>query len=76
MGVVSKSQESESCRFDGSDLKPRYADGEGLEVIRSTTSAAFMVTNLVTKHFHFEEEWKKCTEMFIAWGEPDTTVRP
>jgi hypothetical protein len=55
-------------RFDGSDLKPRYSEGEVIEVIHTTTSAAFMVTNIVTKHFKFEEEWKRTTEMFVEWG--------
>ena len=30
-------------RFDGHDLKPHYEDGEIIEVIRSSTSAVFMV---------------------------------
>lgn len=57
-------------RFDGSDLKPRYTDGEIIEVIHTTTSAIFMATNLVTKHFGFEEEWKRSTGMFVEWDKP------
>lgn len=57
-------------RFDGSDLKPRYTDGEITEVIHTTTSAIFMATNLVTKHFGFEEEWRRTTEMFFECGKP------
>ncbi len=51
-------------RFDGNDIKPNYSDGEIIEVVRVTTSAIFMVTNLVTKHFGFEDDWKsvpRCT---------------
>ena len=55
-------------RFDGNDIKPNYTDDEIVEVIRVTTSAIFMVTNLVTKHFGFEEDWKKLEEMFAKWG--------
>ena len=33
-----------------------------------TSSAIFMVTNLVTKHFGFEEDWKKVGQMFEEWG--------
>ena len=55
-------------RFSGTDLTPSYSEGEIIEVIRTTTSAAFLVTNLVTKHFGFEEEWRKCTELFGEWG--------
>jgi hypothetical protein len=55
-------------RFDGTDLKPRYRDGEIVEVINTTTSALFMVTNLVTRHFNFDEEWKQAAEMFAQWG--------
>lgn len=32
-----------------------------------TTSAVFMVTNLVTKHFGFEEDWKNVGQMFEEW---------
>lgn len=55
-------------RFDGNDLKPRYRDGEITEVINTTTSAMFMATNLVTKHFGFEDEWKRGTAMVLEWG--------
>jgi hypothetical protein len=56
-------------RFTGRDLRPSYSEGEIIEVIRTTTSAAFLVTNLVTKHFRFEEEWRTCTKLFGQWGE-------
>jgi len=39
-----------------------------VEVIHTSTSAAFMVNNLVTKHFGFEEEWRQNTEIFTEWG--------
>ena len=55
-------------RFDGHDLKPHYGDGEIIEVIRSSTSAVFMVTNLVTKHLKFDDEAKKAGELFAEWG--------
>jgi hypothetical protein len=54
-------------RFDGRDLKPRYEDDEIIEVIRSCTSAAWMVTNLVTKHLHFDEEAEEAQELFLEW---------
>ncbi len=57
-------------RFEGNDLKPRYTDGEITEVIGSTTSAVFMVTCLVTKHFKFEDEWKAAQEVFTQYGTP------
>jgi hypothetical protein len=55
-------------RFDGNDLKPRYRDDEIIEVIHNTACGVFLVTRLVTKHFGFEEEWKRTTEMFMEWG--------
>ena len=55
-------------RFSGTDLAPSYSEGEIVEVIRTTMSAAFLVTNLVTKNFGFEEEWRKCTQLFGEWG--------
>jgi hypothetical protein len=55
-------------RFDGNDIKPNYSDGEIIEVVRVTASAVFMVTNLVTKHFGFEEDWKRVTQKFAEWG--------
>lgn len=55
-------------RFNGHDLKPRYEDDETIEVIRTCTSAVWMVTNLVTKHLHFDAESKKAQELFLEWG--------
>ena len=26
-----------------------------------------MVTNLVTKHFGFEQDWKKTTQLYVEW---------
>jgi len=28
----------------------------------------FMISNLVTKHFGFEEDWKKVGDLFAVWG--------
>jgi hypothetical protein len=58
-------------RFSGTDLVPNYSEGEILEVIRTSTSALFMVNNLVTKHLGFEEEWKENTRLFDEWGKHD-----
>ncbi|MBZ5672580.1 MAG: hypothetical protein LAO04_23005 [Acidobacteriia bacterium] len=55
-------------RFSGTDLTPSYSEQEIVEVIWTTTSAAFLVTNLVTKHFGFEEEWRQCAKLFEEWG--------
>ncbi len=55
-------------RFDGHNLTPKYEDAEAIEVIHASTSAAWMVTNLVTKHLGFAEEAKKAEELFLAWG--------
>lgn len=55
-------------RFRDGQVRPNYTDDELIEVIRSTTSALFMLSNLVTKHFHFEDDWKKVTEIYVEWG--------
>jgi len=55
-------------RFSGTDLVPNYSKGEIIEVVRTSTSAAFLVSNLVTKHFGFEDEWRKCEKLFEEWG--------
>ena len=55
-------------RFSGTDLVANYEEGEILEVIRVSTSVAFMVNNLVTKHFGFEEEWKNNMGLYEGWG--------
>jgi len=55
-------------RFSGTDLVANYSEGEIHEVIRVSTSAVFIVNNLVTKHFGFEEEWKKNTDLYVEWG--------
>jgi len=58
-------------RFSGTDLRANYSDGEIIEVIRVSTSAVFMVNNLVTKHLGFEEEWKENNRLFAEWGKHD-----
>ena len=55
-------------RFKGTDLVANYSEDEIIEVIRASTSAVFMVNNLMTKYFGFDEEWKKNTDLFSAWG--------
>jgi hypothetical protein len=55
-------------RFDGHNLKPTYDDGEIIEVIYVSTSAAWMVTNLVTRHFGFTAEAAKAEELYLEWG--------
>lgn len=57
-----------SRRFDGHNLKPHYKDDEINEVIWCSTSAVFMVTNLVTKHLKFDVEAKRVEELFTEWG--------
>jgi hypothetical protein len=55
-------------RFDSGYVRPQYSDEEILEVLRVTTSAIFMLTNLVTKHFGFDDDWKRAGQMFEEWG--------
>jgi hypothetical protein len=55
-------------RFSGDDLIANYSEEEIIEVIRVSASAVFMVNNLVTKHFGFEEEWKRNNQLFDEWG--------
>lgn len=55
-------------RFTGTDLAANYREDEIIEVIRASTSCVFMVNNLITKHFKWEDEWKQNTDMFVEWG--------
>jgi len=55
-------------RFRDGEVRPDYSDEEIIEVIRVATSALFMLTNLVTKHFLFEADWKKVTDTYVEWG--------
>ncbi len=57
-------------RFRGDDLIANFQEGEIIEVIHTSTSAAFMVNNLVTKHFGFDAEWKENERLFVEWGKP------
>jgi hypothetical protein len=56
-------------RFNGTDLMPSYSEDEITEVIRTSTSAIFMVNNIVTKHLGLEAEWKENSRLFAEWGE-------
>lgn len=55
-------------RFSGTDLKASYSDAEIAEVIRVSTSAVFMVNNIVTKHLGFEAEWEDNNRLLAEWG--------
>ena len=46
-------------RFREGDVRPNYSDAEIIETIHVATSALWMVTNLLMKHFGFEDDWKK-----------------
>jgi hypothetical protein len=39
-----------------------------IEVIRASASAVFIVNNLMTKHFEWDEERRKNTDLFVGWG--------
>lgn len=55
-------------RFKGNDLIAHYEDGEIIEVIHTSTAGTWMVTNLVAKHFKFQEEAKTIDALFLNWG--------
>lgn len=57
-----------ASRFDGLDLTPNYSEGAIVEVIHTVTSAVFLATILITKHFGLEDEWKAASQMFEEWG--------
>lgn len=55
-------------RFNGQNLTPRYADGEIVEVIRVSTSAVWMLTNLVTKFLGFGAEATEAERLYLEWS--------
>jgi hypothetical protein len=59
-------------RFTGNDLQAHYSDGEIVEVIHTSSSAVFMVTNLVAKQFGFKVEAEEIGRLFMEWGKPQS----
>jgi hypothetical protein len=57
-------------RFQGSDLVAHYSDEEIIELVHVATTSVFLVNVLVTKHFKFEDEWKRTNELMEEWGKP------
>jgi hypothetical protein len=57
-----------SRRFKGNYLEADYGDEEIVEVIRTSSSATWMVTNLVVKHFNLKEESKIVEDLFLQHG--------
>jgi hypothetical protein len=51
-------------RFDENAIKSRYSDGAILNVIEASTTALFMTTIVMSKHFGFEQEWQTTTDLF------------
>ena len=60
-------------RFDQGYVKGQYSDAEIIEISRVTTSAFFMLSLLLTKHFGFEDDWKKVGDLFAEWGKHGST---
>jgi hypothetical protein len=61
-------------RFTGDDLLPNYSADEIREVIRTSTSALFMVNDIVAKRLGWEGEWKKNTDLFAQSGVSTTDM--
>src|ERR1700687_3403403 len=57
-------------RYSGGDLQARYEDAEIIEVIHVSTSAVYMITNLVTNRFKLEDEKQRVNALFLEWGKP------
>jgi hypothetical protein len=55
-------------RFKRGDLQAHYQDGEIIEVIRTSSTSAYLATNLVVKHFKFEAESEEVDRLFMEWG--------
>ena len=55
-------------RFSGNDLLPTYSEEDIIQVIRISTSAIFIVNNLVTKHFGWEADWQRNTQLYAEWA--------
>ncbi|NDQ58418.1 MAG: hypothetical protein GZ088_15230 [Acidipila sp.] len=55
-------------RFKKDSLEPNYTDEEIIELIHNSCSAFWMVTNLVTKSFKFDDEASKAQDLYVAWG--------
>jgi hypothetical protein len=55
-------------RFQGDDLMAHYEDDEVIEVIHTSSTEAFMVTDLITNRFKLEDENKEVNSLFLEWG--------
>jgi len=55
-------------RFDRTAVVGNYSDQEIFAMIRSSTSLIYMVTNLVTKQFRFDQEDKLASDLLEEWG--------
>lgn len=55
-------------RFSGYELVPSYEEGEVIEVIKTSTSAVFMVNGIVTKLFGWEQQWEANKALLVEWG--------
>ena len=56
--------------FDGNGVGAHYDDEEIIEVVHLGMSAVFMLNILVTKHFKFDNEWKRTGELFQEYSRP------
>ena len=57
-------------RFTNGDLLSRYEDGEIVEVVHVSSTAVYMITNLITNRFTLEDEKTKVNDLFQEWGKP------
>jgi hypothetical protein len=63
-------------RFKKGSLDANYKDAEIYELIHHSTSAVWMVTNVLAKTFKFEEEAKRCEQLYIAWAQVPRPDQP
>jgi hypothetical protein len=55
-------------RFKGNDLQAHYGEDEIIEVIRTSSTAVWFVTNLVVKRFKWQLEAEEADRLFLEWG--------
>ena len=55
-------------RFEGEQVGASFSDEEVAKLVRNTSSAIYLVTVLVTRHFGFEEERQAAERAFLQYG--------
>jgi hypothetical protein len=61
-------------RFSGNDVESSFTEIEIIALIANCSSALFMITVLIARHFDFNEEWHAAQAVWNQYGDRSASL--